>query len=132
MPLQPGDSYFWLRPVIYERDVELASLAWSDAFEEAFAFLSNVRKEADGQLHRNVDQGWHIEFIGQGDDLYVRTGDPDLRRPLGASEPHANRFTGSPRPWNPACRASSRSPSIPSAPTIGTIRRVGFQVGHEM
>lgn len=76
-PAHPADPHFWLRPLVREGDAEVATFGWTDTFNEVFGFLSKVRAASEGQLYWGVDQGWHIEVIGRGTDVFIREGDPD-------------------------------------------------------
>lgn len=92
-PLSPAGPYFWLRPVILKSSSELVSFGWSDTFAEAVRFLSSTRTSTDGQLFWNVDQGWHVEIIGQGADIFVRAGDPHYKRTFRCFGTSRERFS---------------------------------------
>jgi hypothetical protein len=71
-------SYFWLRLWLWNEDANIiVSFPWSDTQSDFDRFIEGLISVESGLAYSDRDQGWEIEFIAQGDFLYIRESDPD-------------------------------------------------------
>ncbi|WP_428243474.1 hypothetical protein [Gynuella sp.] len=69
-------THFWNRPVIYNSNFVI-SFPWHDNFREGRHVLDSLTSIEDGNIYRDMDQGWELEIVARGDLMYVREWDPD-------------------------------------------------------
>lgn len=65
-----GDSCFWLRPIVYQQEVNEISFPWYDTFVEALSFLEALTKNEDGWIFDDMDQGWQVAVYAEGDKFH--------------------------------------------------------------
>ena len=81
--LRPGSPYFWLRPAIIARGSILTDCLWYDTVPEAEALLRVLagRPDApDGELWDDLDQGWQIRIVKDGNLICVAEWDWEEQR----------------------------------------------------
>lgn len=77
-PLKPGDSPFWLRPLIFAEDRFCFNFPWYDTVEETRRCLNGL---LTGHFD-DQDQGWRFEAQTRGQRVYLRQSDPDHEREI--------------------------------------------------
>jgi len=65
-----GDSCFWLRPVVYQKEVDAISFPWYDTFVEALSFLKALESNEEGWIFDDLDQGWQVAVYAEGDKFH--------------------------------------------------------------
>ena len=65
-----GDSCFWLRPVVFHKEVNNISFPWYDTFVEALSFLDVLAKNEDGWIFDDMEQGWQVAVYAEGDKFH--------------------------------------------------------------
>ncbi|AJQ94830.1 hypothetical protein [Gynuella sunshinyii] len=69
-------THFWNRPVIYNSDFVI-SFPWHDHFREGKNVLDHLTSVEDGNIYRDIDQGWALDIAARDDLIYAREWDPD-------------------------------------------------------
>lgn len=59
--ISAGNSYFWMRPVVYKENVDTINFPWYDTMAEALPFLNAIQAKDEGCVFSDMDQGWHLE-----------------------------------------------------------------------
>lgn len=75
--IENRSSYFWIRPLIYERDEFAITFPWYDTYEETKRFLESVEEKEEGQVFWDRDQCWELTAHARDGRLYLREWDPD-------------------------------------------------------
>lgn len=68
-------SAFWMCPLLLAQEERRYALYWPDDWPNMSRVLSALESSTDGEPYFDVDQGWDITLVGQGDRLYVRIGE---------------------------------------------------------
>lgn len=75
--LKTDSSYFWIRPLIFARGELDITFPWYDTWAEAAPVLDALASPDDGQLFRDMDQGWDFEAFAEAERLFLRRGNSD-------------------------------------------------------
>lgn len=76
---KPSQYYFWIRPII--RNLEtgeiLVSFPWYDTLNEIRRLFIDLKKENEGNIFFDADQGWELVIDYFKGQLFIKESDPD-------------------------------------------------------
>jgi hypothetical protein len=75
--LKQQSHYFWIRPLIFQKDEFAITFPWYDTWQEAVAVLDALEGTSDGLVFDDLEQGWDVQVFAEGDFLFLRQGDFD-------------------------------------------------------
>jgi hypothetical protein len=80
--LKAISHYFWLRPVLRDKDKTVVSFPWYDTYPEAAGLLRALQVDGDNQtLFDDLDQGWQVAIYATADEIYLAEGSDDDNEP---------------------------------------------------
>lgn len=72
--LQAGHSYFWIRPLIYRKEIDTITFPWYDTLADALPFFNALQSTEEGCVFNDLDQGWHLVVYMQNEKIYFVFG----------------------------------------------------------
>lgn len=77
-PFQKIEHYFWVRFWLWNSAENLSvAFPWYDTVSEVDRFFQGIESDEEGELFWDADQGWQIDCHRIGDELFIRSSDPD-------------------------------------------------------
>ena len=69
-----GDSYFWMRPIIYTTEQTEINFPFHDTWRETESFLEQMSTQKCGRLFSDAGQGWEVDIYATPEQLFLREG----------------------------------------------------------
>ncbi len=79
--LLAGNSYFWIRPIVYSSDGGTINFPWYDTLTDALPFLNALQGKEEGCVFSDMDQGWHLDVFLDKENICFVFGSLDDPEP---------------------------------------------------
>ena len=76
-PLEEGDPYFWVAPLIFKKGIEVIGFPWFDSFHQARKTLQLLQADKEGPIFYGRQSNWELIVYADQHKFYFISRNPE-------------------------------------------------------